>query len=91
MLTQYARLNAYHARPDGSSDTFWSLSVPCVERPIERRNVTGYGRRIPTRWMVLLNGRWRRVYCRTYSNSGTCFLGDLPKIGERIIVDYLPG
>lgn len=37
---------------------------------------TGYGRRIPTSYMVQLPGspRWRRVYCCIYSNSGTCFV-----------------
>ena len=37
---------------------------------------TGYGRKIPTSRMVKLPGdsRWRRVYCCTYSNSGTCYV-----------------
>jgi len=37
---------------------------------------TGYGRKIPTRFMVRLPGgkRWRRVYCCQYSNSGTCYV-----------------
>lgn len=37
---------------------------------------SGYGRRIPTSYMVQLPGspRWRRVYCCIYSNSGTCYV-----------------
>jgi hypothetical protein len=37
---------------------------------------TGYGRKIPTTWMVRLPGnpRWRRVYCCTYGNAGTCYV-----------------
>jgi len=37
---------------------------------------TGYGRRIPTRYMVQAPGstRWRRVYCCIFSNSGTCYI-----------------
>ena len=39
---------------------------------------TGYGPRIPTRYMVRLPGdpRWRRVYCAIFSNSGTCYVED---------------
>jgi len=36
---------------------------------------SGYGARIPTPYMVRVNGKWRRVYCRIYSNIGTCFIG----------------
>ena len=44
---------------------------------------TGYGRRIPTAYQVRLSGRWRRVYCCCYSNSGTCYV-DGPKVdGKR--------
>ena len=38
---------------------------------------SGYGRKIPTRYMVQLNGRWRRVYCCIFSNVGTCYVGNL--------------
>lgn len=38
---------------------------------------TGYGKRIPTRYMVRYNGKWRRVYCCIYSNNGTCYIGKL--------------
>lgn len=36
---------------------------------------SGYGSRIPTSWMVHVKGRWRRVYCCIWSNSGTCYIG----------------
>ena len=36
---------------------------------------SGYGARIPTPYMVRVHGKWRRVYCRIYSNIGTCFIG----------------
>jgi hypothetical protein len=38
---------------------------------------SGYGRRIPTRYMVQVNGKWRRVYCCQISNAGTCYIGKL--------------
>lgn len=48
---------------------------------------SGYGRRIPTRYMIQLPGslRWRRVYCCIYSNSGTCYV-DGPNGGPWIVV-----
>ena len=36
---------------------------------------SGYGARIPTPYMVQVFGKWRRVYCRIYSNIGTLFIG----------------
>lgn len=45
---------------------------------------TGYGSKIPTDKMVFYSGRWRRVYCRRYSNCGTCYI--ISK-GEKIIID----
>ena len=35
---------------------------------------TGYGRKIPSNYMVKYNGRWCRVYCCVYSNSGTLYI-----------------
>jgi hypothetical protein len=36
---------------------------------------SGYGSRIPTTFMVKVDGRWRRVYCAIFSNVGTLFIG----------------
>ena len=47
-------------------------------------NKTGYGDRIPTNYMVFIANKWRRVYCRQYSNIGTLYV--LIK-GERVIID----
>ena len=45
---------------------------------------TGYGDKIPTQYMVFIDNKWRRVYCRVYSNSGTCY--DMIN-KERVIID----
>ena len=45
---------------------------------------TGYGSKIPTKTVVFIDNKWRRVYCRIYSNIGTCYV--LIK-GERVIID----
>lgn len=35
---------------------------------------SGYGRKIPTSYMVRYNGRLYRVYCCIYSNVGTTYI-----------------
>lgn len=47
---------------------------------------SGYGKRIPTEYMVKFNGKWRRVYCRIYSNCGTLYIGKINPTGERLYV-----
>lgn len=46
---------------------------------------SGYGDRIPTKWVVRWNGRWRRVYCYIHSNIGTLFIGK--RLANGIVVD----
>lgn len=38
------------------------------------RSVTGYGGKIPTRYMLQISKRWHRVYVMQYSNSGTAWV-----------------
>ena len=47
-------------------------------------NKTGYGDKIPTQYLVFIEKKWRRVYCRQYSNIGTCYVM-INK--ERVIID----
>ena len=35
---------------------------------------SGYGRKIPTSYMVKHNNRLKRVYCAIFSNSGTLYI-----------------
>lgn len=63
-------------RADGSRDSFASERVECKTVPAPRvYSATGYGSRLPVPYMVRFNGRWRRVYCRIYSNNGTLYIG----------------
>lgn len=48
---------------------------------------SGYGARIPTEYMVKYLGRWRRVYCCIYSNSGCLFIGKSLKYGISVQVE----
>lgn len=56
-----------------------------VTAPPAIRSVTGYGRKLPTRYMVrTIDQRWRRVWCCCFSNVGTCYI---VQDGENIIVE----
>lgn len=69
-------------RADGTFDSFLTQGVDVKEKPLPwqlaglQYTASGYGARIPTPYMVRYNGRWRRVYCITYSNNGTLFIGN---------------
>lgn len=49
-------------------------------------SASGYGRQIPTRYMVKVRNKWRRVYCCQISNAGTCYVGK-PGAWEYIVDD----
>lgn len=70
-----------------------SVEVKESELPWQKAGLTytatGYGARIPTRYMVRYQNRWRRVYCRIYSNIGTLYIGKNIKSG--IIVNITEG
>ena len=54
--------------------------VALVERllPWQKRGLfytaSGYGAAIPTHYVTHWRGRWRRVYCTIYSNSGSAWV-----------------
>jgi hypothetical protein len=68
-------------RSDGTRDSFLTQSVPVKYAPMAHHlagltwTASGYGARIPMPYMVQVFGKWRRVYCRIYSNIGTLFIG----------------
>jgi len=77
----HAYLHTCATRPDGTRDSFLTQSVPVKHAPMAHHlagltwTASGYGARIPTPYMVQVFGKWRRVYCRIYSNVGTLFIG----------------
>lgn len=42
--------------------------------PTYGQSASGYGAKVPTRHMVKINGRWRRVYVMQYANSGSAYV-----------------
>lgn len=81
MGTLTAYLHTKSIRADGTSDCHLTQKVDVLLAPMPHHlrglqwTASGYGARIPTEWKILVNGKWRRVYCRIYSNNGTLFIG----------------
>lgn len=46
----------------------------CHGQPPANPYATGYGRKIPTRFMLKYEGRWHRVYMMQYGNAGTAYI-----------------
>lgn len=71
-----AFLHGKSIHDDGSFHSLWTKEVKVIRKPLGfvRLPVTGYGKNIPTDYMVKFNGRLRRVYCMQYSNSGTTYI-----------------
>jgi hypothetical protein len=55
-------------------DTFKAERRPFTGHPWSGRSAMGYGRKIPTDWMIQLGTRWHRVYVCCFSNSGTAYI-----------------
>lgn len=60
--------------------------IRVTEQPKYWRTVTGYGKKLPTEYMVRHNGKWRRVYAVCYSNSASHYIGKLLGNGQTIFV-----
>ena len=51
------------------------LHIKETETPRSGQTASGYGRRLPTPYMVMVDRVWRRVYCVCFSNAGTLYIG----------------
>jgi hypothetical protein len=86
-----AFIQTHATRADGSRDSFATIAAEVKHAPLWWQDrglsftASGYGARIPTPHMVKFNGRWRRVYCRIYSNIGTNYIG---RGADRFIVNF---
>jgi hypothetical protein len=73
-----------HSDGEQVTGAYWNmksgLTFPTREKllPWQARGLmytrTGYGKKIPTTKQLFILGRWRRVYCGIFSNSGVCYV-----------------
>lgn len=78
MRTLCGFVNTKSRRSEGNYDSYLTVSVPIKETDyIPRKGLTqtGYGRAMPTPYMVFYNHRWQRVKNICFSNSGSLFIG----------------
>ena len=67
-----------YTNPDMVTDTRATVE------PSYGRTVSGYGGKVPTRYMVQYAGRWHRVYVAQYGNAGTAYI---VHGGEDLVLD----
>lgn len=90
--TLVASISIYRNGNAIGRETPQTREVPArvVELEWQRRGLqytaSGYGKKIPTRYQVEIAGKWRRVYCCIYSNSGTCYIGKFGGEGQQLLV-----
>lgn len=78
-------MTAYSFFVDGTETRYQArVSILWWQEKGLQYTATGYGSKIPTRYMILDGKRWKRVYCMVYSNAGTCYF---LRGKERVIVD----
>jgi hypothetical protein len=73
-----------HSDGEQITGAYWTmksgLTFPTREKllPWQARGLmytrTGYGKKIPTSKQLFILGRWRRIYCDIFSNSGVCYV-----------------
>lgn len=76
----------------GTQGPFRTMAVEHIEKPLRHHKLglqytaTGYGNKLPTRYMVRYNNRLYRVYSICYSNVSTEYV--LIE-GEKVIVSIV--
>jgi len=73
-----------HSDGERIAGEYWimknNLTFPTREKPLPWQvrglmyTASGYGKKIPTSKQLYILGRWRRVYCDIFSNSGVCYV-----------------
>lgn len=84
---------AYLQHGHGTQGPFQTEQVPVKRDPMAwHKNprltytASGYGEKIPTEYKIHWRGRWRRVYCRIFSNVGTLYILTSESETGRIVV-----
>jgi hypothetical protein len=75
-MRRVAPPRAYLQHKAGPNGPFRTESVPVKQTLLPRKGQTqtGYGKALPTCYMVHYRDRWRRVLCACFSNSGTTYI-----------------
>jgi len=83
---KYSEMVIKSNRPEGSIIPITLGAHNFKETDAPRHNsASGYGAKIPTRYMVRVGNYWRRVYCACWSNVGTLYI---MRKGQKLVVDF---
>ena len=65
-----------HSDGEQITGAYWNMkrALTFPTREIYIRPRACYGKKIPTSKQLYILGRWRRVYCDIFSNSGVCYV-----------------
>lgn len=70
----------------GSVRQTLKVPVKACSYPLRGQTVSGYGKALPTPYMVFLNNKWRRVKACCFSNVSTLYIGNMFKDETAILV-----
>lgn len=70
-----------HCKSETKDGHYYSYSTYEVEYketllPRKGQTLSGYGKALPTQYMVKWQGKWRRVKVVCFSNCGTAYIGN---------------
>lgn len=80
----------YFTSNDIEGNTIFARKGDLIDAPLPWQRMglsytaSGYGKKIPTAYLIHFDGRKRRIYCTIYSNIGTTWI---VYHGHRIYVD----
>ena len=59
---------------DTYTDPAFVTAYRATTTPLSGQTASGYGGKIPTRYMIRYADRWHRVYMMQYGNSGSAYI-----------------
>lgn len=86
MKIQDTLLGTIKKGPWGGPYTPERAEVRTTDVPRSGQTQSGYGKRLPTQYMIKRGTRWHRVYCVCYSNIGTLYIRT-KDVTQGIVVD----
>ena len=73
-----------HSDGEQTTGAYWTMKSNVIFEAREKLlpwqarglmyTASGYGKKIPTSKQLFILGRWRRVNCDVFSNSGVCYV-----------------
>lgn len=69
-------MRTFYCTIPGTSDMIVTDYKETANIPRKGQTTTGYGHRLPTQYMLKVNGRWRRVLATCFDNTSYLYIQD---------------